>query len=53
MTDAQMLQNLLAVYETMVLVTDFLGWHILKAALSTLKEVIAALRRRIEMEGRV
>ncbi len=54
MTDAQMLQNLLAVYEAMVIVNDFLGrrWDVLDAALSTLKEVIAALRRRIELEGK-
>jgi len=44
MTDVQMLQNLLAVYEAMV-VNDGcdLGWPLLK-------EVIAELRRRIELE---
>jgi hypothetical protein len=52
MTDAQMLQKVEAVYATMVIVNDFLGrrWDILEAALSTLKEVIAELRRRIELE---
>ncbi len=53
MTDAQMLQNLLVVYETMVRVNDFLGgrWNILDTAILTMKEVIAELRRRIELKG--
>lgn len=54
MTDAQMLQNLMAVYEAMVVVNDFLGrrWDVLDAALSTMKEVIAELRWRIALEKR-
>ncbi len=52
MTDAQMLHNLLAVYEAVVSLNGIpaqirianSGW------LFGLKEVIAALRRRIELE---
>ncbi len=44
MTDAQMLQNLLDVYDSMV-------FHRLNSALPELKEVIAELRRRIALEG--
>ena len=47
MTDAQMLQNLLAVYEAMVVSMD-LGAPFKPAR--ELKEVIAELRRRIELE---
>jgi hypothetical protein len=43
MTDAQMLQNLLAVQESMVL-------HDINFGMTALKEVIAELRRRIELE---
>ena len=51
MTDAQMLQNLLAVYENMVVVSlvhpmSSGGW------LPAMKEVIAELRRRIALEKR-
>ena len=44
MTDAQMLQNLLSVYEALITVRH------LREAFATLKEVIAELRRRIELE---
>jgi hypothetical protein len=49
MTDAQMLQNLLPVYEVVV-VSKFPGYLI---AAQLLEEVIAALRRRIELEGNI
>ena len=54
MTDAQMLQNAEAVYAAMVIVNDFLGrrWDVLDAALSTMKDMIAELRRRIALEER-
>lgn len=48
MTDAQMLQNLLAVYETLVEISPRSDSQ--KIALNWLKEVIAELRRRIELE---
>jgi len=48
MTDAQMLQNLLAVYETMVAFDSGIGRFV--GGLPKLKEVIAALRRRIALE---
>jgi len=51
MTDAQMLQNLEAVYEAMVIINGR-RWGILDAAISAMKEIIAALRRRIELEGK-
>ena len=52
MTDAQMLQNLLAIYEAMVIVNDLLGrrWNVLDAALSRMKDMIAEFRRRIALE---
>ncbi len=49
MTDAQMLQNLLAVYEA-IIVSDFLGSAVFSSCMPLLKEVIAELRRRIELE---
>lgn len=48
MNDAQMLQNLLAVYESMVTKRML----IFSGHLPALKEVIAELRRRIELEKR-
>ena len=44
MTDAQMLQNLLVVYESIITRKDRGNY------LSSMKEVIAELRRRIELE---
>jgi len=44
MTDAQMLQNLLAVYESIITGKDR------GTSLSSMKEVIAALRRRLAWE---
>jgi hypothetical protein len=49
MTDAQMLQNLLAIYKNMVVVR--LVHNMSRGAwLTEMKEVIAELRRRIALE---
>jgi hypothetical protein len=49
MTDAQMLQNLLSVYETMVIVNLQHTYTIVGPWMPAMREVIAELRRRIAL----